>query len=253
MINENQAREDREIQHLGSLVHELRNSLSSATIAHEMITQGLVGTGGSTAIVLKENLIQMRKLMDRSLSELRMRGDPLIHKENFYLNVLVDQILLTALSEARTKGQTLKSEVPTDILLKTDRHLLLSAVVNLVQNALKYSKQGGTIRIRAATANNRVIVEIEDDGGGVEASAIESIFKPFFSGGNNQSGMGLGLTIVKKAVVLLQGTVAVINNPGVGCVFRIDIPIETIQSSVTPAVKGTEAVQPQANKKTDKP
>jgi signal transduction histidine kinase len=96
--------EVRELQHMGFLVHELRNALSSATVAQEMIKQGLVGTGGSTAIVLEESLARMRDLIDRSLTELRMRADPEIHIEEFNLNVLIDQILLTSLKVAQLKN-----------------------------------------------------------------------------------------------------------------------------------------------------
>lgn len=241
-----QAIEEREVQHLGFLVHELRNALSSATIAHEMITQGLVGTGGSTARVLKENLIRMRNLMDRSLSEIRMRADPTVHIEIFNLNILIDQILLTAQSEARSKKQILVSEVASDIRLETDRQLLLSAIANIVQNALKYSKIGGNISVRAATSADKIVIEIEDEGGGIEPEALKNLFKPYISGGFDQSGLGLGLTIVQRALSLLQGKISVRNNPGIGCAFLLDIPKKITPLTATRTPSGEESVQPKS-------
>jgi signal transduction histidine kinase len=238
-----QASEDRELQHLGFLVHELRNSLSSATIAHEMIKQGLVGTSGSTARVLEENLIRMRHLIDRSLSEVRMRADPQMFAEKFQLNTLIDQILLTAQSEARNKKQVLKNLTVDFIQLETDRQLLLSAIANLIQNAIKYSKLDAHISIRAGVAGNRVVIEIEDECGGIKPEVYQNIFKPFISG-VDRSGLGLGLTIIQRAVGLLQGKINVRNNIGYGCAFVIDIPIKLEPISRSRAVEGVISAQP---------
>ena len=82
----NQANEERELKHLGFLAHELRNALSSVTIAHDMIKAGYVGVGGSTANVLELNIVRMRNLIDRSLSEVRMRADADLFIEKFHLN-----------------------------------------------------------------------------------------------------------------------------------------------------------------------
>lgn len=243
------ASEEREVQHLGFLVHELRNALSSATVAHEMITQGLVGTGGSTAKILKDSLVRMRILIDRSLSEVRMRADPTIHVEKFHLAALVEQILLSALSEARMKNLTFRTEISSTIELETDRQLLLSAIANLVQNALKYSKAGGVIFLRSGVSGSRILLEVEDEGGGIDPKVLETLFQPFTSGTLDKSGLGLGLTIVQRAVALLQGKVSVRNNPGKGCVFLVDIPIKVGHMSLPKNLPGTESAQPEIKNK----
>lgn len=239
-----QASEEREIQHLGFLVHEIRNALSSATIAHEMIQQGLVGNSGSTARVLGENLIRMRNLVDRSLSEVRMRADPVLHIEKFHLNVLVDQILLTAQAEANKKKQILNSEVKQGIELETDRQLLLSAIANLVQNALKYSKDGGQIYVRAGLSSKNIIIEIEDECGGIPEDLMKHIFKPFVSGAFDKSGLGLGLTIVQKAISLMQGKISVTDHSGKGCAFLLEIPKKLVPVSHSKAMSGLDSAQP---------
>lgn len=244
------ASEDREVQHLGFLVHELRNALSSATIAHQMIKQGLVGNSGSTARVLEDNLARMRTLIDRSLSEIRLRTDPEVHIEAFQLNLLVDQILLTARNEAQTKNQSLKNEIDLPIELESDRQLLLSIIANLIQNALKYSKNGGHISVRASTTDTNTSIEIEDACGGLAPEAMKNIFKPFTSTSFDQSGLGLGLTIVQRAVFLLQGKISVKNNAGCGCTFLVEIPKKHEPQSSNKAVSGQASAQPQIIKKT---
>lgn len=246
-----QASEDREVQHLGFLVHELRNALSSATIAHEMIKQGIVGTSGSTSRVLGENLNRMRELIDRSLSEVRMRADPEVYIEKFQLSGLVDQILLTAQSEARNKNQVLKNEIKTDIELETDRQLLLSVIANLTQNGLKYSKNGGHISVRAGASVDNVVIEVQDACGGLAPDTLKNLFKPFTSAGFDQSGLGLGLTIVQRAVSLLEGKISVRNNPGSGCAFLIDIPKKLVPTKKHKAVTGETSIQPEPIKKTN--
>jgi signal transduction histidine kinase len=213
----------REVQHLGLLVHELRNSLSSATIAHEMIQQGLVGVGGNTSRVLGQSLISMRHLIDRSLSDIRLRADPKLHLESFSLNLLVDQILLTAQNEANGKKQKLKNETAEAIEMNSDRQLLLSTIANLVQNALKYSKYGGLIVVSAKATGDDIVINVLDECGGIADDQLKTMFRPFVSSGFDQSGMGLGLAVVKRAVSLLRGTVEILNHAGHGCEFVVKL------------------------------
>ncbi len=245
-----EANEAREVQHLGFLAHELRNALSSATLAQEMIKAGLVGTGGSTAAVLEANLSRMRHLIDRSLSEVRMRADVDLFVEKFRLVDLLDQILITAKIDADKKQQILTCEADWKIEIETDRQFILSAIANLIQNAVKYSKSGGKIYLRAKTSTDRVLIEIEDACGGIEAGKIDALFKPYVKSSGDRSGLGLGLAITQRAVYLCQGKISVHNNPGHGCAITIDIPrkivVDTSQRSSVPGVK---SVQPDFTKK----
>ncbi|MBX9767842.1 MAG: HAMP domain-containing histidine kinase, partial [Bdellovibrionales bacterium] len=220
----NEASDAREIKHLGFLAHELRNALSSATVAHEMIKAGLVGIGGSTARVLEANLTRMRHLIERSLSEVRMRADSDLFIENFRLADLFDQVVVTANVDAAKRSQTLLVEVDWKIEVDADRQFILSAVANLVQNAIKYTKSEGTIWLRGKLENQRVIIEVEDQCGGLETSMIRSLFKPYVQENADRSGLGLGLSITQRAIHLSQGTIEVQNTVGTGCSIIVNIP-----------------------------
>jgi signal transduction histidine kinase len=214
------ASQEREVEHLGSLVHELRNALSSATVAHEMIKAGMVGTGGSTAKVLEDNLARMR--------------------------ILIDQIVLTARIEGRAKNLNITCNVDTKAKIESDRQLLLSGIANLVQNAIKYTKGGGSILITGSSvAGDRFVIEVQDECGGLPSGRAEGLFKPFTQEGLNQTGLGLGLTISRRAISLLQGKLTVRNNPGAGCVFIIEIPKKLVPApSKNTNVAGKDSVQP---------
>jgi signal transduction histidine kinase len=242
--------EARENKNLGFLAHELRNSLSAVAVAHQMIKGGIVGVGGSTAAVLEANIVRMGSLIDRSLSEVRMRVDSDIYIENFRLADLFDLIVPTANFDAGKRNQKLIVEIDGEIELQTDRQFILSAVSNITQNALKYSKKGSTIWLRGKLVNDRVLIEVEDRCGGLKDDKINSLFEPYVQKNEDRSGLGLGLSITQRAVHLCQGTISVKNHPGLGCSFTIDIP-QILQESPSnkAAVPGIDSIQPDFKKK----
>ncbi len=245
-----EASEKREILHLGFLAHELRNALSSVSVAHELIKAGVVGVGGSTANVLEANLIRMRNLIDRSLSDVSMRADADAFVEKFRLAELFEQIVITAQVDADKRKQTLITAVDWALEIEADRQFILSAIANLLQNAIKYSVTGAKIVLRGEAKEDRVFIEVEDKCGGLEVDKISSLFKPFVQENEDQSGLGLGLSITQRAIHLSQGKITVVNKPGVGCTFVIDIPLKYIPGlSQKKSVPGKDSVQPNLEKK----
>ncbi|MFN8944711.1 MAG: sensor histidine kinase [Pseudobdellovibrionaceae bacterium] len=246
----NEARELREVKHLGFLAHELRNALSSATIAHEMIRAGLVGVGGSTSSVLGANLERMRYLIDRSLSEVRLRADVDLFIEKFRLSDLFDQITITEKVYAEKKKITISAEVDRKIEMEADRQLLISIVANLIQNSIKYSLQNKNIWLKGTLQNDEVLIEIEDQAGGLNPEKIDALFEPFVRDNDSQAGLGLGLCIVKRAVHLSKGRIEVKNEIGIGCKFMIYLPVKLVADPLNKtSVKGIESVQPNFSKK----
>ncbi|PIR22533.1 MAG: hypothetical protein COV44_07545 [Deltaproteobacteria bacterium CG11_big_fil_rev_8_21_14_0_20_45_16] len=200
----NEANEEREIQHLGFLAHELRNALSSATVAHEMIKLGIVGTGGSTSAVLELNFARMRNLIDRSLSEVRMRADAEVFVEKFRLSQLIDQIVVTEKRDAMKRNQSISLNLDWRIEVESDRQFIMSAIANLVQNALKYTIQGGSICLRTKETADRVLIEIEDQCGGLDPKKMASLFEPYVQEHSNRSGLGLDWPSLSKPSIYVR-------------------------------------------------
>ena len=225
----------RETEHLGFLAHELRNGLSIINTSLHLIKSGTVGFAGSTGQVLDRALKRQQELIDRSLAEVRLRVDPKVHKELASFLQLVDQIVATSEAETRAKLQQLEIAVEPGLRIDADQYLLLSAVSNLVQNAIKYSCRGGTIRIRAHGVDRQTIIEVEDECGGLSTATPNDLFKPFEQQGKNRNGLGLGLPIAQRAIALNNGTIDVRNLPGRGCVFRICLPRTDKLELVEPA------------------
>lgn len=214
---------DREIQHLGFLAHELRNALATVSMSLELIKEGTVGFKGSVGQVLDRGLKRIEELIDRSLTEVRLRVDPKVQVESIYLLKLVDQIIITAEVEARARLQTLEIDIEPGLIVSADRQLFYSALSNLIQNALKYTRDGGRIQIRAHSGDTRTLIEVEDECGGLTNEAVD-LFKPFEQQNKNRKGLGLGLTIAQRSILLNGGTIDVQNLPGQGCIFRITLP-----------------------------
>jgi signal transduction histidine kinase len=224
---ENIGREDthqEEVFRLGELAHELRNTLTSAILAHQMISKGTVGVGGNTSQVLTRAHERMRDLIDRSLSEVRLESAPKLHLQKIQVVELVSDVEVTSIAEANSRGLTLSVDVDPNLEVNADRQLIVSALANLVQNAIKFTKPKGKIWLRGKKVEDRVILEVEDQCGGLPEGKSEELFQPYTQKGKDKSGVGLGLTISKRAIALNGGTLFVRNLPGKGCIFSITLP-----------------------------
>ncbi|MBX7137659.1 MAG: HAMP domain-containing histidine kinase [Oligoflexia bacterium] len=213
-----------EIKRLGFLVHELRNSLNVAVMAHRMIKSGRVGASGNTNQILEDALERMREIIDRSMSEVRLHSDPTVDLQRCRILHLISATEITAQYAAREKSIHLELEISPELEVLADPHLIISALSNIVQNAIKFTKPSGTVRIRSSAQGGRVLIEVMDQCGGLPQGQIEDLFKPYTQKGADKPGLGLGLTIASRAVELCGGSLSARDLPGEGCVFQISLP-----------------------------
>jgi signal transduction histidine kinase len=212
-----------ENQRLGFLAHELRNALATVSIAHQLIKKGVVGVAGVTNNLMERNLARMQDLIDRSLTEVQLRGQPAADRRPLRLIEVVDEVEATALPQARLKNISLKIQVSPDLEFNADRHYLISALANLVQNAIKFTKSGGTVILRGKDEGPSISLEVEDTCGGLPVGAAEELFEPFIQKGADRTGVGLGLSISRRAVELNGGVLSVRDIAGRGCIFSIKL------------------------------
>jgi len=213
-------REDR-AQALGSLAHEIRNAANGATLAFAMIRKGQVGVSGRTANVVQRALARIEALVQNSLVEAKRQGKIPVHREQIRLAEILGQLVEGAFPE---RGIRVRVEVQSDLRVEADLRLLTSAVANLLQNAIKFTRDGGEVTLSAKETRDTTTIEVEDRCGGLPQGASESLFKPFVQGAPDPRGVGLGLHIVRTAIEAHGGTVTVKDLPGVGCVFTLTLP-----------------------------
>ncbi len=217
-------RDVKETERLGFLAHELRNSLQSATIAMEMLEGGSFGARSNTGGVLQNSLQRMAELIDTALTEVRMRIEPAVNLQRIRAFEIMNEVGMTAGFQARTRNLTLQMQGFSDLEVMADKQLVVSALANLVQNALKFTHAGGLVQVRSRRDRDRVLIEVEDQCGGLKKEILEDMFQPFVQKSADRTGVGLGLTISRRAVELSKGRLRVENLPGEGCIFVIDLP-----------------------------
>ena len=212
-------------QRLGFFAHELRNMLNTATLALSVIKTGNVGLGGATGAVLDRSLVGLRNLIDRSLTEVRITAGLPAQSQLFSLEDFIAEMKLSGSLEAQLHECALTmSPVDPTLAIVADRHLLSSAVSNLLQNAFKFTKYHSEVTLSAYASADRILIDVEDQCGGLPPGDAERMFVPYTQGNADKSGLGLGLTLSRRSVEANHGTLSVRDVPGSGCIFTIDVP-----------------------------
>ncbi len=219
-----QAMSDEGAEHLGVLAHELRNALNSATLAFGALRSGAVGTSGSTSDVVARNLARMRDLIDRSLTEVRLKAG--IHRRaDVSLADLVEEVAIAGAVEAAHRGLQLTVEhVAGDVTIHADAQIVVSALSNLLQNAFKFTHPAGHVSLRTHVTEEKIRIDIEDECGGLPFGKVEDLFRLFEQRGDDRTGLGLGLAISRQGVEESGGSIQVRDLPGKGCVFTVELP-----------------------------
>ena len=213
-------------ERLGSLAHELRNRLASGMLAFQAIKKSNMTLAGATGDVLGRSLIGLRDTIDRSLADVRLTEGLNVQREPISIRELLEEVRVTAEMEAQAK-ELVFTIVPGDeaVRVDADRAMILSAVTNLLQNAFKFSREHGHVSLTARALNDRVLIDIDAECGGLPPGQSEELFQPFQQRDKDRSGLGLGLSISRRGVEANGGKLEVRNVPGKGCVFTIDLPL----------------------------
>jgi signal transduction histidine kinase len=219
-----ESRSTEELERMGKITHEIRNMLSTAILAFDVVKRGTVGVNGNTGAVLGRNLTGLRDLVDSTLSDIRTAASRQ-RPELVAVSSFLSDIAVGARLQAEYNGLHFTMEpVDPGLSVKVDQQLLASAVTNLLSNAFKYTSAGGRVVLRARAKDERVAIEVEDSCGGIPAGEGD-LFQPFGeSRARNRTGLGLGLSIARNAVRAQGGDIQIRNLPGKGCTFVIEVP-----------------------------
>jgi signal transduction histidine kinase len=210
-------------EHLGFIAHELRNPLSAARAAVDRLRNS-GAPPPRTVELLDRSLRRTIDMIDNALAHasLQLGANPTL--EPLAVDDLLRDIEMDAGADAQARGVDLVVAAPAGTVISADPRLLRSAVFNLVQNALKFSRAGSTVTVGVRTAPDSVTIEVADACGGLPPGKIDDLFAPTVQRGENRSGFGLGLSIARQAVEAHLGRIGVLDVPGTGCVFSIWLP-----------------------------
>jgi len=221
-------------QELGMAVHGLRNPASSILAAAEYLI-------GDSADALGEDQMTLLRGIARSSLFMLCMIENVLDISKFEcgkltansiptdLVALINEVLTLNQAQAERKDVHLETHFPSPtLLIDLDPNKITQVVDNLVGNAIKFSSAGGKVDICISANEDFVSVSIRDEGQGIPAEHIETIFNPFQRGMTNnglqKAGTGLGLAISKRMVEFHAGTINVQSQLGKGSVFTINLP-----------------------------
>ncbi len=162
---------------------------------------------------LSSNLLRLSSLENQSIVD---RGHA------FSLDEQIRKVLV--LLEHKWSEKKLELEVALDpITFSGDEELLQQVWINLIDNAIKFSLEGGLLTVKASTVEDKVLVEIADSGAGMDDDTLSRIFEKFYQGDSAHAteGNGLGLSIAKRIIDLHEGSISVNSHVGEGSVFEV--------------------------------
>lgn len=213
--------------------HELRTPLTAIRSVGEVSLQKQGDSKYYRDIIgsMLEETNRLTKLVDSLLTMSRAdAGRVQLHVEKTGLLDLARESasLLEVLAEE--KGQTLLVEGDDTLSVMADRTILRQALVNLIDNAVKYSPVGGEIRVSVRAVNGAATIKVQDSGPGIPPEHAEKVFERFYRIDKARSradgGAGLGLSIVQWSVFAHGGKVELDLNAAPGCAFVIHLPLK---------------------------
>jgi len=225
----------RKNEFLATLAHELRNPLAPISNMIEVVKRA-----GSNGELLKQahetierQLAQMVRLVDDLLDLNRITHDRLeLRRSDVELATVIEQAVEVARPLIDAAGQKLTIDLPDEpIYLNADQARLAQVFGNLLNNSCKYTTPNGAISLSARrNGNDEVLVAVRDNGAGIPPDKIDSIFDMFMqvdrSSDRSQSGLGIGLTLVKRLVEMHGGSIEVHSaGEGQGSEFVVHLPI----------------------------
>ncbi|UJF19414.1 envelope stress sensor histidine kinase CpxA [Vibrio sp. SS-MA-C1-2] len=212
---------------LSDISHELRSPLTRLRMATALAVRKQGESKELTRIELEAE--RLEKMIASLLSLSRMQVDNHQNREQITINELWQEMLDNALFEAEQLDKTLTYHQLDQTLISGNLNLLVSALENVIRNAIKYSDY--KINIDFTTEHHQLKITIDDDGLGVPEQELKEIFRPFYrvstARDRETGGTGLGLAITENAIIQHQGTILASKSPLGG--LRIEITLPTIK------------------------
>jgi two-component system, OmpR family, phosphate regulon sensor histidine kinase PhoR len=218
---------------LGNVTHELRTPIFAIQLSLETLLDGAINDENVSMDFLKRALNQtfrLKELVDDLIEISRLETGMKISKRYFEINRFMLEVVneLSELSKKRKIEIKIESEVSDKTRAFGDEERLKQVIVNLIDNAIKYTLENGEIKIGITKTEKDVIISVSDNGVGIPKDDLPRIFERFYRVDKTRSrdmgGSGLGLSIVKHILELHNSTIKVESEEGKGTRFEFNLP-----------------------------
>ncbi|MCX5708919.1 MAG: ATP-binding protein [Candidatus Omnitrophica bacterium] len=212
--------------------HELKTPLTSIKGFVETLIEGALEDKENAKHflqIIQEHTDRLNNLVNDLLDLSYLESKVIqLQRQTFELKGLVDKVLGGFWVQIRKSFLVVNNEIPTGIFLEADQAKIEQVFVNLIDNAVKFNRDNGSIRLYSQEVDGKITVTIEDSGLGIPVKDLPRIFERFYRVDKARSrelgGTGLGLSIVKHIIELHQGTVGVESAEGFGSKFWFILP-----------------------------
>jgi heavy metal sensor kinase len=218
-------------QFTASIAHELRTPLTTLRGEAEIALLHSQSTEDFQRVLYSqlEEFQKLTRLIDQLLTLARAEaGEFRLQRAIVPIDPLLKYIVDSLALLASEKGVSLVLEPGPGIVVRGDKEWLERALLNLLDNAIKYTPAGGRVTVRTANESSGVKIEIEDTGQGIPSAALPRVFERFYRADPARDkaveGVGLGLSLVKWIVEAHGGTIEAASHPGNGSRFTILLP-----------------------------
>ncbi len=217
-------------QFIGNVTHEFKTPLTSIKAYIDLME--MYPEDESLLETAKESIkSETAQLYEMVVKVLQLSA---LEKYEFEYNrekIEVREMLLAVLNSLKGKFEKFEIKLETGLTeayVEADKDSLLIVLMNLMDNAIKYNKTGGSISVKNYLENNQVVIEIADTGIGIPEELAAKIFEPFYTVDKNRSrqngGVGLGLSLAKKHAETQGGSIALAKTDKDGTIFRVTFP-----------------------------
>lgn len=217
---------------IADAAHELRTPLTALSLQAERLAGSEMSPEAQSRLdALRQGLKRAHHLLEQLLALAREQQTPSGQvRETVAVDAVFRQVIETLLPLAMDKNIDIgvAEPLPANAQIVTDKNTLYTALKNLVENAIRYVPENGQVDLRLTLSGRCAVIEIEDNGPGIDASKRERVFDAFYRlEGTAQPGSGLGLSIVKTCVHRLGGTVTLhqAEHFATGLQARITLPV----------------------------
>ena len=222
---------DREKQFTDDASHELRTPTAVILSQSEYALQNTHPQGETRAAL--ESIHTQAARMAALLSQLLMlaradKGRQVVQREPVDLSELVEMVAETEAEQAEARNITVQTELEPGVMVQGDETLLMRLLINLTENAIRYGRPGGQVKLTLRRQDGEAVGTVEDDGIGIAPEDLDKIWQRFWQADPARSGggAGLGLSMVRWIAGAHGGRVTVQSEPGKGSIFTFFLPCE---------------------------
>ncbi|WP_445474431.1 PAS domain S-box protein [Methanococcoides methylutens] len=220
---------------LANMSHELRTPLNSVIGFSDVLCSETYGELNEKQMRYAENVHKsgqnllriINNILDLSAIEAR---ETKLNYEKFLLSDVLKEVEKNTIQFAMQKNISINYDIEDIVVIDADKNKMMQMLNNLINNAIKFNKNGGSVIIEARNIDNEINILVKDTGTGIPENEMENLFDPFYqvdgSSSRNYGGNGIGLALVKHFVGMHKGDVWIESQEGIGTEVHIKLPAE---------------------------